>query len=222
MDAKHTDTTIEAATIPTDRQSRCEPHEVLDFAPSYMTATISSTRNDSGEVLSLPEAAIEDQIQGDIQPQDNSPLFRLSPELRNIIYKYAFDGRDDQCGWDEEHNCPKINLINASRHAPSNELVRTCRRIHFESRAFFVKAQRAFWESTTFTLTFVEKTSLNANVDMINFPEHLTNDQISMIARIIVNIVGGGWQISYGHSHAQDRVRYGIMVRQQNRELRET
>lgn len=173
--------------IPTIRQSCCESHESLDFAPSYMTATTSSTRNDNGEVLSLPEAAIEDQTQGDIQTQVSSPLFRLSPELRNIIYKYAFDGRDDECGWDEEHNCPKINLINASRNAPSNELLRSCRRINSECRALFVKAQRMFWSSTTFTLAF--KKEVYSIFEPVAFPNHLPNNQIRSIARIIVDIV---------------------------------
>lgn len=169
--------------LPSNRPSGDESHTALESNPADATTITSSTTNDDSDVLPLHET------QGRIQTQDYSPLFRLSPELRNIIYKYVFDGRDDECGWDEDHGCPKIDLVNASRCAPSNGLLRTCRRINSESRAFFVESERKFWSNTTFTLTFKENKSLRLDYGPAAFPSLLCNENISRIARITIDLV---------------------------------
>lgn len=50
-------------------------------------------------------------------------------------------------------------------YAPSNELLRTCRRIHNESRGMFVKAQRDFWKDNAFAIELKDDWE-NATVDM--------------------------------------------------------
>jgi hypothetical protein len=76
----------------------------------------------------------------DVDAQDECLLFKLPPELRNAIYTYTIDRTDGQYGWIEDHDGPKLSLLNAKTCAPSNELLTTCRRIYAEGRGIFVQA----------------------------------------------------------------------------------
>lgn len=124
-----------------------------------------------------------------MQLQENSPLFCLPPELRNKIYRYAFQSDDGKHGWDNDHDCPKVDMLIASRCAPSNELLRTCRRIHAESRGFFIESQRDFWSNTTFTLTLVNRESSDGiAAGPVHLVEDLCNEQISCMAHVVISL----------------------------------
>jgi hypothetical protein len=119
-----------------------------------MSATSSHNDSDVPETL----ASVNTGHTGkQINDQIACPLFRLPPELRNTTYTYVLNCKIAQCRcghwhWDEEHNCPRVNLKHAKPRAPSNELLGSCRRVHNEGRGLFVKAQRAFWGNSTFFL----------------------------------------------------------------------
>lgn len=78
-----------------------------------------------------------------LDTQDECSLFRLSPELRNIIYGYAFSQKEPP----EVHTASQrtaISLAIVRDYAPSNGFLRTCRSTHNEARGMFVKVQRDF------------------------------------------------------------------------------
>lgn len=116
--------------------------------------------------------------------QDSSPLFRLPPELRSVIYAYAIEYKhhcdDEQCG-------SNISLLDAARTAPSNELLGTCRRIYTEGKGIFIKAQREFWSTTIFTINIAYPQGTLAG--LAHSLDSLCDEQIRLISRIAINVV---------------------------------
>jgi ferredoxin len=119
--------------------------------------------------------------------QDGCPLFHLPPELRNAIYAYAIDRTDGRYGWIEDHDGPKISLLNARQCAPSNELLVTCRRICAEGRGIFVQAQRDFLSKTTFTLEVAREYEGQPS-RAAAYLDNLTEEQISGMSRITIEV----------------------------------
>lgn len=124
---------------------------------SSPTGAVSANEDGSAPTTPALTAAISTKEHPHANDQSTCFLFRLPPEIRNTIYTYALNCKIAQCRcahcrWDEEHNCPQVNLKHAKPRAPSNELLRTCRRIFNEGKGLFVKAQRDFWSNSTFVL----------------------------------------------------------------------
>jgi hypothetical protein len=118
----------------------CALHELTPAGLQAFMPTVQSSPDKSPPHLeTITTADIEK-----MDDQDKCPLFKLPPELRNAIYAYTIDHTDGQYGWIETQAGPKISLFNAKKCAPSNELLRTCRRAYAEGRGIFVGAQRDF------------------------------------------------------------------------------
>lgn len=85
--------------------------------------------------------------------QKNCPLLHLPPELRNLIYTYAFSSEVPKNVFRSrlpvKRPLEMIDLENAINLGPSNELLATCRRIRHEADGIFVASRSAFWESNT-------------------------------------------------------------------------
>ena len=144
-----------------------------------------------GEATLDSNASMTDQAsqqQAYANDQDTCLLFRLPPELRNTIYTYVVYNKFalPQFQWDEEHDSPQLNMICAQRHAPSNELLRTCGSIYDESRGIFVNAQKEFWSDTTFTLNLLGNPLPNSN--MFGFLERLLDQQARHMTRVNIAI----------------------------------
>lgn len=123
-----------------------------------------------------------------LDAQEECSLFRLSPEIRNIIYGYAFG----QKIYPEDHAEAQrvaISLAAVGYYAPSNELLRTCHRIHNESRGMFVKAQRDFWKDNAFAIELKDDWG-NAPVDTNKGMEtsDLREAQLELIPRIVIDV----------------------------------
>lgn len=67
--------------------------------------------------------------------QQQSPLFRLPPELRNRVYEMAF-----------EDEAESIDVTQVCARKPSSALIRSCRRMHAESNGIFKAAFQDFWQ----------------------------------------------------------------------------
>jgi hypothetical protein len=118
--------------------------------------------------------------------QTNCPLFRLPPELRNTIYAYVFYSKYSlpQFQWDEQHDCPELNLKCAQPRALPIEPLRTCRSIHKESKGIYVEAKTQFWSDTTFTLKLPECPLHNS----FGYFECLLDEQARRISRVNIDI----------------------------------
>jgi len=123
--------------------------------------------------------------------QSTCPLFRLAPELRNTICTYVVYSKFDLAffQWDEEHNSPKLSLKQAQARAPSNDLLRTCRRIHNESKGIFVEAKTRYWSDTTFTLALAGGAKW-APSNSFRYFECLLDDQVNHMTRVNIEILG--------------------------------
>jgi hypothetical protein len=151
MSENVTDTT--AATIERKQPTHHSPTEMCtlhELAPAGLRAFMPTVHGSPDKSPPHLETITTADIEK-MDAQDKCPLFKLPPELRNAIYAYTIDHTDGQYGWIETQDGPKISLFNAKKCAPSNELLRTCRRAYAEGRGIFVGAQRDFWSKTTFT-----------------------------------------------------------------------
>lgn len=123
-------------------------------------------------------------------PQADNVLLQLPAELRDAIYFYLFDfdcqtfGRFSSSG---RYRRPRIDLLNAGHHAPSNALLATCRIIYQEARDIFVQAQKDFWHKTTFTTSLTETDGVHAPV-VVGHHERLRNEQVQTISRIVIKM----------------------------------
>lgn len=162
----------------------------LDEAPPHSQNSASPVHNDSNAPTISTSADMDqtrEQEQGN--NQDACLLFRLPPELRNAIYTYVFYSKYSlpQFEWDEEHDSPKLNLKCAQPRAPPNELLRTCRNIHNESKGIYVKAKTQFWSDTTFTLALAAGAARDPS-NFFRYLECLLNEQVNHITRVNIDI----------------------------------
>lgn len=74
------------------------------------------------------------------------PLFRLPGELRNIIYELVFENGNDTISVADFVSAP----AKAGKHVgpPSSALVRSCQKIHDETKSMFAVAYRRFWQKS--------------------------------------------------------------------------
>lgn len=85
----------------------------------------------------------------------NCPLFRLPPELRNRIYELVFEVSSASIIRVTDTFSPSghdaTDAITSARKAaaapPSAALVRSCQRIHGESKVFFDEASKRYWKN---------------------------------------------------------------------------
>lgn len=81
----------------------------------------------------------------------------------------------------------RSTLFHASHYFPSNQLLRTFRRVYSESKGLLIESQRFFWSQTTFTLNFVDRKLLDGTdtgaVDSLKNPR---NEQVGCMARIVI------------------------------------
>ena len=143
-----------------------------------------------------------------VSDQSSCLLFRLPPELRNIIYTYVVYSKYGvpHFQWDEEHNSPKLDLKCAQQRAPSNELLRTCRRIYAESKGTFLEAETLFGSDTTFTLSL----PIDSPHTSFGYLECLLDDQVKHMTRVNIDVhapqlfavhlrsgPGAAWSVTY-------------------------
>jgi hypothetical protein len=69
------------------------------------------------------------------------PLMHLPPELRVIIYEYAFTSNDDP---------ETVNLLDP--HPPQLDLALTSREVYNEAIPIFERAYRAYWSTSGFLI----------------------------------------------------------------------
>lgn len=127
-------------------------------------------------------------VMNKLDTQEECCLFRLSPEIRNIIYGYVFSQKEDP----ENHTGSQqtaISLVAVRYYAPSKEVLGACRRIHNKSRGMFVKAQRDFWKDNAFAIELKDDWG-NAAVDTNKDMEmsDLREAQLELIPRIVIDV----------------------------------
>jgi hypothetical protein len=76
-------------------------------------------------------------------PQTASPFCSLPPELRNIIYAYAF-APNVETPANEDPLLIELNEL--ATIAPSNALLLTCRQIEQEAKGLYRNAYQTFWQ----------------------------------------------------------------------------
>lgn len=74
------------------------------------------------------------------EEQNDCPIFKLPPELRNDIYELAFTPDDDEMNADGTICMDRATL-------PSKDIVVTCQRIYLESKGLYRKACQEYCES---------------------------------------------------------------------------
>lgn len=119
-------------------------------------------------------------------PQDNCPLFKLPPELRDMIYTYVF-APGQECSSDSSVAVAALGNRYYKR-APSGVLLRTCRLINTDAAKTFAKAMRN--SILVIDLSSAESRG-NSAVDETNpFPglnvPRLSDDQMSQLKRFTV------------------------------------
>jgi hypothetical protein len=126
--------------------------------------------------------------------QEACPLFRLPPELRIEIYKYALSEAQPKqkttTRLPVKSPIEVIDLDNVLTLRPSNKLLETCRMIHAEARGNFVAAQRAFWASNNFQIT-LKKDWGSATGDCTKprtIITHILPMQLNMIPRVVISV----------------------------------
>lgn len=142
-------------------------------------------------LLHTPPSACTAYTRNEVLTNDQSscPFLRLPPELRNTIYTYVVYSKYSlpQFEWDEEHDSPKLNLNCAQPCAPPNDLLRTCRSIHNDSKGIYVKAKTQFWSDATFALALAGGTARDPS-NFFRYLEYLLEEQASHITRVNIDI----------------------------------
>lgn len=84
-----------------------------------------------------------------INAQQNCPLFLLSQELRDKIYKLAFPIDTEETS---SANKEPIDVTRIRAFAPSNGLMASCYRLWIETSVFYAESRRAFWRNNRFLI----------------------------------------------------------------------
>jgi hypothetical protein len=144
--------------------------------------------------------------------QEQSPLFKLPPELRNRIYLYTTSQSEAKkplsCKLSDEgnhfthyydpsydykghHSLPIVSLNHISDVKPSNALLGTCQRIYQEAKGMFVASQRAFWRNQAFVCELHDgrPDDVSALQEVLT---HLHPGQIDAMPKFIVAMTTGG------------------------------
>jgi hypothetical protein len=107
--------------------------------------TMTETRRLSNMATPITDAPLTQPSSSDTSPATNAQtqclLFRLSGELRNMVYDHVFG-----TGIVEGH----IQLEDAHTFAPQSDLTITCRRIQKEVTAMHQAAFKTYWEDNAF------------------------------------------------------------------------
>lgn len=78
--------------------------------------------------------------------QANSPLFKLPPELRLIVYELAIGGPV------ASFSNQRLDLMAADEAAPSDTLSMVCKAINRETQELIHACTQAYWQTTVFQL----------------------------------------------------------------------
>lgn len=117
--------------------------------------------------------------------QTHCYLFRLPRELRDIVYGYVLSRKDLESQRSGQR--PVVDLYNQhGRCAPSNELLRTCRRVYDEGKDTFRREQRRFWSDSVFTICLVKREPHNEF--FVDFPTRVNNAQFDNITRLRISM----------------------------------
>jgi hypothetical protein len=182
----------------------CALHKNSPMDPKASMPSVYNNPTQSPQHLETTATAEDEEMDA----QDSCLLFKLPPELRNQIYAYAIDRTDGQYGWVEDHDGPRISLLNAKQCAPSNELLTTCRRIFGEGRGIFVQAQRDFWSKTTFTFGISGHDS-HAGACL----DDLSDEQVNSITSITIKVYIDFLKIHLGSAAGQRPTSWGTQVK---------
>lgn len=99
--------------------------------------TKNSTKHNPPETTPQPE------------PHDNCLFFKLPPELRDIIYAYAFTSNLQA---PEDGNPPIVELGDLETTVPSSAFLLTCRQVEQEAAAIFRDAHRPLWKNVVLSI----------------------------------------------------------------------
>lgn len=135
--------------------------------------------------------------------QKNCPLLCLPPELRNLIYTYAFSSEVPKNVFRSrlpvESPLDIIDLENAITLAPSNDLLATCWRIHNEAHGIFIASRRAFWKSNTILVDLRDdwKGAADNEVKAAADITLLRHDLLCLVPRLVVSVRVGSHSDEY-------------------------
>lgn len=126
--------------------------------------------------------------------QKRSPLFRLPPELRNLIYTHVLRPEVPKnvlrSRLPVESPLEVVDLENAINIGPSNELLATCWRIYNEADGIFIASRSAFWESNTILLDLRdgwEGAAVNEEKPAVDITL-LRHDLLCLVPRFVVSV----------------------------------
>jgi hypothetical protein len=93
--------------------------------------------------------------------QQDCPIFLLSKELRDEIYKLAFTPTIDETRSTNDDEL--IDLTRAIAIAPSNALMASCSRLYHDAATIYVAARRQFWSENRFVIPMEANNSAAAS-----------------------------------------------------------
>lgn len=135
------------------------------MAPRKLRQTKNSAKHNPPEATSQAD------------PQDDCPLFKLPPELREIIYTYVF-ALGPECSADSDVAVAALR-DRYYKLSPSGTLLRTCRLLNTDAADMFARAIR--------NLTLViDLSSVRKGRSMISPVPKLDNAQMSRLKRLVV------------------------------------
>jgi hypothetical protein len=113
-----------------------------DYSYSYLGATKLS---DCSHCTSSKATKVLTAV-AKMQPQSESPLFRLPPELRRMIYGYVFAAKEPA-----SHD-QGMTISEAQSAKPATDLLLTCQMIFQDAHDTFEVARTHFWTNTVFSI----------------------------------------------------------------------
>lgn len=105
-----------------------------------------------------------------LEHQEDCPLFKLAPELRNEIYDLAFSS-------DTEPTRP-VDLLQA--RSPSAALLLSCREIYEEAKGLYAHAIEDYWGKQHFEID-IDALVENGGASL---PKHITDDVLKHVRHL--------------------------------------
>jgi len=138
--------------------------------------------------------------------QQDCPLFLLSKELRDKIYKMAFTSDIEETTANEP-----IDLTRAFSLVPSNGLMASCLRLWLETAVIYATARREFWSSNRFLIPMEVDTttasSLGADLNALS----LGTKHFQLIQRVTIRVSGPDFTLDFHFGPGSNRF-VGICV----------
>jgi hypothetical protein len=143
--------------------------------------------------------------------QQDCPLFVLSKELRDEIYKLAFTPTIDETPSTNDDEL--IDLTRAIALAPSNALMASCKRLYHDAADIYVTARRQFWSENHFVIPMEFNDSAAAGSPRADLKLlRLGFKHFELLKRVTIRVSGADFTHEH-HLGPGDNMFVGICIR---------